>query len=198
MLEFIAKFKRIFSEKYFLILLLILSSILNLFLALEIKNLKSNLTLFRNEIKEHQIILGKIVSPLNVQNLKGENITLKYSDVSKPTILYVFSPDCVWCERNLQNIKYLYEKTQNQYRFVGLSLQRESGMKYVEEKDIMFPVYLNPSDFNLREYNFRATPSTYIISQEGIVLSYWSGAYGGKAQNNIEEFFKIKLPGLSE
>ena len=198
MLDQFPKIKDFFSEKYLLILLLILSVFLNVFLALEIKSLKSTLNLIGNETREHQIILGRMVSSLDVQNLKGENIKIDYKEISKPTIIYVFSPDCIWCERNLQNAKYLYEKTQNQYQFIGLSLQKDSAYKYSEEKDISFPVYYNPSDSNRVEYNFRSTPSTYVISPEGKVVGFWSGAYGNEMLKDVEDFFGLKLPGLSE
>lgn len=198
MLKQLSNIKNLFSEKIFLIVLLLLSVFLNLFMTFEIRNLKAALSLIRNETKEHQIILGKTVSSLNVQNLKGENIKIDYKDTRQPTVIYVFSPDCIWCERNLQNTKYLYEKTQNQYHFIGLSLQKDSADKYSQEKELLFPVYYNPSDLNRIEYNFRATPATFVISPEGKVGKLWSGAYDNATLEDIENFFELKLPGLNE
>jgi peroxiredoxin len=193
-----SKIETIFSEKYLLISLLMLSIILNLFLVFEVKRLKSSLSLIQSETRNHQIMIGKSVPSLDVQDLDGKHFSIDYTSVSKPMILYVFSPDCHWCERNLQNIKYLYENTKNQYNFVGLSIEKESVAKYKEEKDIPFPIFYNPSESNKLEYNFRSSPSTYVISSEGQVLGFWSGAFGNETQKNIESYFGMTLPGLNE
>jgi len=190
--------RRFFTEKNLLLILLAVSVILNLFLAIEINNLKSTLGLVRSEIREHQIVLGRTVSSLNVKNSKGEDIVIRYNETPQETIVYVFSPDCIWCECNLQNIKEVFNKTQNNYKFIGLSLEKESSSKYIEEKELPFPVFHNPSDLNKSEYYFRATPSTYLVSSEGKIIKFWSGAFGGKTLEDVENFFMLKLPGLSE
>lgn len=198
MLENYPNIKKIFSEKLFIGILLVISVILNLFLALEVKRLKSILSLIQGEKKEYQLILGKTVPTLTVQNAAGETKVIKFSESKIPTLIYVFSPDCIWCERNTQNINYLYQQNQSKFNFVGVSVQKSSSSANTIENNIRFPIYYNPSDSDRIDYNFSATPSTYIISAEGKIIKFWSGAYGNETLKDIENYFEMKLPGLSE
>jgi hypothetical protein len=79
-----------------------------------------------------------------------------------------------------------------------LTRSRDSVSEYVKDGNIEFPVFTTPSDSNRIEYNFRATPSTYVISNEGKIIQFWSGAYAEKNVKSIEEFFGVKLPGMTE
>lgn len=185
-------------ERLLIIVLLLSSIFLNLLLSFEIKNLKNKLSLVSNETKAHQLTLGKIVKPLTVQDLNGNDLSIDYKNSDQPTIIYIFSPDCAWCDRNLQNIKDLYEKTQKQYRFIGVSVQRDSAVKHSEEKGILFPVFYNPSDLSRIEYNIRSTPSTYVISPDSKIIKFWAGAYDNATQKDVEDFFQVNLPGLNE
>jgi len=38
---------------------------------------------------------------------------------------------------------------------------------------------------------------TIVISSEGKVLDDWSGAYAQATREDVESFFKIKLPGIT-
>jgi len=120
-----------------------------------------------------------------------------YSDTKLPTVLYVFTPDCDWCERNLPNIKSLDEQLKNRYRLIGVSLDGKQLDQYIRRNEINFAVYHSPSDTTRLSYDFVATPTTLIIS-EGRVVRIWKGAYGAERRAEVEEFFEIKLPGVIE
>lgn len=182
-------FNRLFSEKIFLIFLVIVSVVLNLFLTLELRGLKSALAQIKSEELESKLILGQTVGPLEVGDVQGQAVRINYNDFQEPTIVYVFSPDCIWCDRNLQNIRHLHEHAKTRYNFVAVSIQKESSQAASEKQDLPFPVYFEPSDTNRREFNFRSTPATYLISKEGKILKFWSGAYGNKTLEDLEAFF---------
>jgi hypothetical protein len=42
-----------------------------------------------------------------------------------------------------------------------------------------------------------STPQTIVISPEGRVLKNWTGSYGEQVQAELEEYFQIRLPGLT-
>lgn len=62
----------------------------------------------------------------------------------------------------------------------------------------MFARSEHPSDQSSIDFNFRSTPSTYVLTNEGKVIGYWSGAYASQTLKSIEDFFGLKLPGMNE
>jgi thioredoxin-related protein len=123
---------------------------------------------------------------------------INYADVSQPTVLYIFSPACVWCNRNLENIKTLAHERGNSYRFIGLSLSDDKLKEFVEARQLNFPVYKNLSPESARLLGIEGTPQTIIVSHEGKVLKNWAGAFGPDLQPEVENFFDLHLPGVSQ
>lgn len=190
--------RRFSLEKIILYVFLIASVVINVLLALETKDLKRKLFIAELGQKESQLIVGKVVSPLEVENLAGEKKIINYRDQTLPTVIYFFSPDCSWSHRNLQNAKVLFENTKGKFNFVSVSAQTDDLQTYVQQNDIAFPVFGKVKDESRAEYAFRATPSTYVIENDGKVIKLWSGAYTGKIGDEVEKFFNLKLAGLSE
>ena len=60
---------------------------------------------------------GSALAPFDAIDLKGQTHTVAYSQASKPTVLYVFTPTCSWCLRNMDNFKGAGSPNRN-----GLSL----------------------------------------------------------------------------
>jgi hypothetical protein len=71
---------------------------------------------------ESQAKPGSWVPPIEVMDQDGHKVSILYSEEASPTILYLFSPECDWCTRNLESVKALEKQTARQYRFIGLSL----------------------------------------------------------------------------
>jgi hypothetical protein len=114
----------------------------------------------------------------------------------KATVVYVFSPNCKWCNRNLENIKALAETVKEKFQFIGLSVTDRGLQEYVSRGGMGFPIYimLPSKDGDLN----RGTPRTLVVSREGKVVTTWFGAYGGDLRKKVEQFFQLSLPGLSE
>jgi peroxiredoxin len=144
------------------------------------------------------VLLGEVVPPLRVKTLDGKPETIAYAKQSQPTVLYVFTPSCPWCRRNMNNVKHLTAQRANTFRFIGISLDEKGLGAYVAQHGLTFPVYVDPAPEDRSAYHLGNVPHTLVISQDGIVLKSWRGAYQGGEQAQIEQFFEVKLPGFSD
>jgi peroxiredoxin len=130
--------------------------------------------------------------------MTGTIANLSYGETKKPTVIYVFSTSCGWCERNLDNVNFLATKEKDSYRFIGLSIDRDVSQlgDYIAKTSLPFPIYHSPPTAIWTDYKLGGTPMTIVISPEGKVLEDWSGAYAEATREQVESFFKIKLPGI--
>ena len=141
--------------------------------------------------------VGATVSPIKAHSLDGQTALISYGAGEQPVVLYVFTPQCSWCARNLANLKTLLAQKHDAYRFVALSLTDKEINDYAAKTQLDCPIYFNPTEESLREYKLGSTPQTIVISREGKVLKNWIGAYTGQQQSEIEQFFGITLPGMT-
>jgi|SRR5882724_568943 len=140
--------------------------------------------------------IGTIVPPFPVKDLNGENETISYQAGDKPTVLYIFTPPCTWCERNMDNLRTLVDKAGSNYRFLGLSLSEEGLAQYVAKNNLELPIYSGLSPETREVYKLAGTPQTIVVSPEGRVLQDWMGAYEGSKKSQVEAFFHVTLPGI--
>jgi peroxiredoxin len=169
--------------------LLLTSTFLNVLQARHIKEINDN-TLAGNP----PIPLGSSMPPLDVKDLSGREFRLDYGESRLPTVVYVFSPSCGWCERNSTNVRALVSQAKSKYRFIGLSLTSHGLGNYLEAHDVDFPTYSDPSDASRSQYHLYSTPTTFVIARSGKLLKIWAGAYLGQTRSDIEHFFSVQLP----
>ncbi|HYX28490.1 MAG TPA: TlpA disulfide reductase family protein [Pyrinomonadaceae bacterium] len=145
-----------------------------------------------------KILPGSVLPPLQATLLGGGQTSLSYADSKLPTVIYVFSTSCGWCERNLDNINFLASNLKNNYRFVGLDIDRDVGQlaTYATETKLAFPIYHSPTPATWSQYKLGGTPMTIVVSSDGKVLEDWSGAYAEATRLQVESFFGTKLPGI--
>lgn len=174
-----------------LLLVLLAGSLsLNVFLGWKLKS-----TNHAKLIPAQTLTEGVEITDFDAYNLSNELQTI--SCRTEKTVLYVFSPSCSWCERNLENIKTLASLRGDSYRFIGISLTSANLENYNGTSKLGFPVYRNLSKDTLQKLKLGSTPQTIVISPDGRVVKNWLGAYGEKLRSEIEEFFSVKLSGLS-
>lgn len=184
-----------FSENDWLLLLLLIASLsLNVFLAWRLK--AKTPAPPPQAPTAHKLSLNEDVPPLVVKNLSGKLETIRYSDSAQPTVLYVFSPSCKWCERNNPNVTAVANAKTASFRFVGLSLSDFELADYVKAQKISFPVYSSPSGEMIEQLGFSETPQLIVISPEGKVIKSWTGAFVAGVAQDVEGFFDVHLPGL--
>lgn len=177
----------------FVLLLLAASLCLNVYLGLRLK--QGTPTVGQNTFN---LTSGMKIDPITAKDADGKLVTISYGAASKPTVFYVISPSCIWCRRNQANIDKIAETKANDFRFIGLSLA-EAGLKeYFGERSPKFPVYAGLTKETVQTLGLGGTPETIIVSPEGKILKVWSGAYIANLQPEVEAFFGMDLPGLSE
>jgi peroxiredoxin len=176
-------------------IVLVVSVALNVMLAHKIRSLKYGQSA---RITENQLKVGAAVPPIPVMRLDGQPETIRYQGTNQATVLYIFTPPCGWCARNMDNFKTLVDKERDQYRFIGLSLSEKTLQAYVAKNDMGLPVYSGLSPETLKAYELGSTPQTVVVSPDGRVLQDWVGAYVGDQKSQVEAFFHVSLPGLRE
>lgn len=174
---------------------LVLSAALNVVLTRRIQTMNA---VESAKLTNQMLKVDSTVPSIAVKRLDGQVSVVAYRGASQPTILYIFTPPCSWCARNVDNFKTLVEKEKDQYRIIGLSLSQEGLAEYVAKNRLALPIYSGLSDEAKKAYRLSGTPQTIVVSPEGRVLQNWVGAYAGKNQEDIEAYFHVKLPGLRE
>ncbi len=175
--------------------LLLISVGLNVGLAIKLRS--ANLKILKIS-QEDTIVPGDSLPSVQARRLDGSPITFRYDATQRPTLIYVFSPTCVWCQKNLRNFEDLYSKVGADYNFIGLSISEEKLEAFVADHNWEFPVLKEPTPATVLAYRLGSTPQTILVSQDGHVLRNWSGAYIGEVKNEIEEYFGFPLPGILE
>lgn len=84
---------RLFSIKALLFLLLCASVILNVMLARKVNRLER--AAYADESLRN-LTVGAAVPPLEVEELNGGKAIVNYADSNKTTVIYVFTPQCMW------------------------------------------------------------------------------------------------------
>jgi Thioredoxin-like len=174
---------------------LVASVTLNVLMAHRVRSL----TYVRSaRIAEYQLKVGTVVPPIAVKRLGGQQEVISYQGINRSTVLYVFTPPCSWCARNMDNFKTLLRKESGEYRFIALSMSEDTLAEYVAKNDLKLPVYSGLSMDSKAAYKLSGTPQTIVVSPDGRVLQNWMGAYIGDQKSQVEAFFHIKLPGLRD
>ena len=138
--------------------------------------------------------LGSAVPDFNAENIAGVRETITFAEDDRKTILYIFSPHCVWCARNSKSLSALSAALSPRYRVIGLSLDPDGVSEYVAAHDISFPVYTNISESTRSAFNLGPTPETIVVDRDGTVVQALVGAFVGSTKGRVERFFSIRLP----
>lgn len=181
---------------------MICSAVLNVIFATETKRLRALADNYKTKLlavkAEQSLTPGAVLPPIEAKELGGQAIIIEYNSSDLPTILYVFTPPCGWCTKNVSNVKTLADKLKGRYRVIGLSLSGISLPEYVSRHSLQFPIYTDLSPRVVMSYRLAGTLETLLVSKEGKLIREWKGAYTGTNKKEIEEYFGIELPGLNE
>ena len=88
--------------------------------------------------------IGSQVPPIHARDLEGRDVELKVAQLGKLAVIYVFSPTCVWCRRNSQNMGALMEGAGQRFEFIPISLVSAGVREYWSQAGMSGPVSLNP------------------------------------------------------
>ena len=197
-------YKRVVSKakpearlRAFLILavLLVCSLGINMLLARRVIRLQ---TLVSRMKSESRLVQGDKVPAITARDLQGRTAVLDYAGTDLPTVLFVITPNCGWCTKNIMNMRTLAANASDRYRFVGLSLESDKLVDYVTQNKLEFPVYTELPLMPMKQYKLGGTPQTIIVSPTGEVLKVWSGAFAENLQKDVESYFGVTLPGIMD
>lgn len=140
--------------------------------------------------------VGEKVPPLTLRTPAKKKVLLDWSADSKSTIVYVFTPTCVWCKRNLEAMRTVANSA-SAYHFIAVSLVEDGVEDYIKANHLSMPVYIAADKASRTKLGVHGTPTTLIISPKGVISQAWPGVYHGKIAEQVENTFKIKLPEIA-
>jgi peroxiredoxin len=185
------------KRHYVIYLLFAVSVALNVASAYKLRQLGYFEQLKVQQKADRLLKVGATVQPFRAADLKGLDHLISFdAGGEKPTVLYVFTPPCRWCERNANNINALVAQKSDEFQFIGISLAKDGLPDYVANNGLTIPVYTDLSEETKKAYKMGGTPQTIVVSPAGQVLQSWAGAYTGEQQKQVERFFGVALPGL--
>ena len=142
--------------------------------------------------------VGAAVPPLKAHDLGGHEVTLDVARPGKNTVLYVFSPHCVWCKRNAPNMRALTEAAGKRFDFVPISLDAAGVTEFLSSAGIHSASYADPSQSTRTAYGMGATPETIVVGPDGRIIKDWKGAYRAEVASEVSSVLGVRLPGLAE
>ena len=144
----------------------------------------------------HAVQAGVGLPPIEAASLDGVPTIVTCPREKRGTVVYIFTPQCHWCDENTANVNVLARYLKDDYSFVGLSLSEQGVREYIRSRELSFTVLIRPSRASRSAYQLRSTPMTYLLSPHGVVVDSWVGAYAGETLARIERRFGVRLPGL--
>jgi peroxiredoxin len=142
-----------------------------------------------------ELQVGSKVPGIIALTSDGQSQTLHFGQATLPTVLYVFTPQCGWCKKNLPNLHALIDASGTRYLVVGVALTTQDLKEYLIKEKLSIPVYADIKPAVRSAYQLGSTPETIAISPDNKVMGAWRGAYESGVKEEIESFLKIQLPG---
>lgn len=169
------------------------SAVLNVVFGVAIYNLRTENT----QAADLQLRPGAHVGSVVGADVWGNPQAVDFPS-SLPTVLYVFSPSCRYCQKTDRSVTSLALSIRHKVRFIGLSLDRDGLFDWIALRRPVYPVITDlPYRFFLT-YDITSTPTTLVISRTGVVEKVWSGAYVGTVHDEIEKYFGVSIEEAAE
>lgn len=182
--------KRAAGTATVLVTVLTASVLLNMLLARKVASLRAQNNQITNSEK---LQIGSSLPALTGYSVDGKSMAIGFGDVRVPTVIYVFSPQCGWCAKNIGNFRSLIAQAGGGYRVVGLATNRQDLSDYLRREQLNLPVIAGVDSALVGAYHLGATPTTIVISPEGKVSRVWTGAYQSNTRHEIESFLGVHL-----
>lgn len=174
-----------------LLAILSVSLLMNLILGVAYVRLARQLVL--PSMSAETVSAPKTIPSLILERRDGTAVRLDFASQERPTVLYFLSSTCEWCKRNTNGVRALHAARRESYRFVGISV---GPSPFSDFDDLGFEILALPKDREsiLDSYGVRGTPSTLVVSGKGEVLQTWPGAYMGRTAEQMQAYFRVRLP----
>src|ERR1035437_6547281 len=86
---------------------------------------------FTHPVRTEPIRVGARLSTLSLTDLEGRSTSVGWDRLDKPTLIYLFRPDCQWCRRNEGAVKALMTKASDHYRVFAVSVTGKGLSEYL-------------------------------------------------------------------
>lgn len=169
-------------------------------------SLGANVYLARRVIGAHEarepetVAVGTRLPPTGFRWLGHDTRrTIDYAAHTAGTIVYVFSPQCGWCWRNEPNLVALRAcALRHRYGFEVVALISDGMSNYFAPESPPYDVLVDDSQQFRRATQIGGTPTTILVSADGLARAVWLGAYMGDTLKEISARFSCSLPGVRD
>ena len=144
----------------------------------------------------HRALLkpGDVVREFEGRDTSGRAVRVEY-EPHDLTILYVLSPHCEWCARNVENINSIAAQVKGRIQVIGISLTEDGLPEHLANAKYPFPVLVGLDPSIIDEYALGPTPHTIVIDESGRVGRVWLGAYSREGtRKDLEATLAVQLP----
>lgn len=154
--------------------------LLNILLLRQNSDLRSQLESFHPA----RLKAGDKVSGFIAKNLNGETISFNYLENNNKRILMYFAPTCQYCKQQFPKWREVINHSkENHLDAFGIVHEGENSQeikKYLDDFNLGMssesPLQvLFVSDETLKSYKLNRTPTTILVSEDGIVEQSWVG-----------------------
>jgi len=143
--------------------------------------------------KTAEITIGGRPKFTHVIDLEGHPVKI---EPGERTLIYVFSPTCIWCKRNLPSIRDLANQLKPPYRVLGMVQSTEGLKDYLSVNHLPFSVVVDDDPYDLSTLDVQGTPQTILVAG-GKVIHNWSGAYEAAVKGSIQSTLHVSLPAIA-
>jgi len=129
-------------------------------------------------VSQHQINSEQKRAPdFTLKTLEGGEITLSSYIGKKPVVLDFFATWCPNCRRDMLKLSKMYDKYSAQVEVIGINLQEKASTvrKFIESRNISFPIVLDPKGAASRIYGIQYTNYHVLINKEGNIVGIVPG-----------------------
>lgn len=172
------EYKRYFDSIQLVILAASVS--LNCYQALKLRDFKRIL----QSQMEPQV--GTMVNSLSVADSEGRAVDLQFHNTKSPTILYIISPSCRWCDENAPRVSAVFNRYKDRAHFYAISLSLEGLLPFVQRTHLAMPVFAVRDGRAGRQLKLGSTPQTILIGSDGKVHQVWTGLYDTSFDKEID------------
>ncbi len=103
----------------------------------------------------------------------------------KPVFINFWATWCLPCLEEMPEIQALYEEHAGAFHVVAISDEpRQTVVRYLEDFDYTFPIYLDHKGEVGRSYLVRAMPTSIFIDRRGVIRSRHIGQLSGAEMEN--------------
>lgn len=182
------------SKTTALLLVLLVGALLVLNASLIIQNrrMRGGETNLRSTVLKR----GSTVPALAGTDLDGKDFTLDYGKDPRKAVMFIFSPRCGICTKNMANWKAISQRLdRNSYRIVAVSIVPEGVKEYINQQRLTnVPVIAEVDPKSRVSYEMNVTPITLLIDSKGQVEKVWVGLLLPEEQTEVEQVLSLKLP----